>query len=200
MQVCELERRFKQQRYLSAVERDELAASLRMTPQQVKIWFQNRRYTLKRQTAADARSALPPIAGARDPEVGVATAYGCGGAGTESTAGQVAASCQHTAAAAPRRPTSHQCPPQQVPALGRVFPAYSGGHVGPLLADYDDLSAFSAVDKAACTDADNWAYLRAVAGDDGDGPWWLHGCYGAGQFAGFTEYMQEPHTLGVQSW
>jgi hypothetical protein len=47
--VCALEQRFKQQRYLSASERDKMAQSLHMTPQQVKIWFQNRRYTLKRQ-------------------------------------------------------------------------------------------------------------------------------------------------------
>lgn len=49
-QVYELERRFKQQRYLSAPERDQLANGLKMTPQQVKIWFQNRRYKLKKQT------------------------------------------------------------------------------------------------------------------------------------------------------
>ena len=50
MQVFELERRFKQQRYLSAPERDHLATSLRLSTQQVKIWFQNRRYKMKRQT------------------------------------------------------------------------------------------------------------------------------------------------------
>ena len=49
-QVYELERRFKQQRYLSAPERDQLANILKMSPQQVKIWFQNRRYKLKKQT------------------------------------------------------------------------------------------------------------------------------------------------------
>uniref|UniRef100_A0AAY3ZWH0 Homeobox domain-containing protein n=1 Tax=Denticeps clupeoides TaxID=299321 RepID=A0AAY3ZWH0_9TELE len=48
-QVLELERRFKQQRYLSAPERDHLAAALHLTPTQVKIWFQNRRYKCKRQ-------------------------------------------------------------------------------------------------------------------------------------------------------
>ncbi|XP_068177943.1 homeobox protein Nkx-2.5-like [Antennarius striatus] len=48
-QVFELERRFKQQRYLSAPEREHLAASLKLTSNQVKIWFQNRRYKCKRQ-------------------------------------------------------------------------------------------------------------------------------------------------------
>ncbi|KAK2162455.1 hypothetical protein LSH36_98g02057 [Paralvinella palmiformis] len=49
-QVYELERRFKQQRYLSAPERDQLAQLLKLSSQQVKIWFQNRRYKLKRQS------------------------------------------------------------------------------------------------------------------------------------------------------
>ncbi|ESO08458.1 hypothetical protein HELRODRAFT_74887, partial [Helobdella robusta] len=49
-QVYELERRFKQQRYLSAPERDQLATVLKLSSQQVKIWFQNRRYKMKRQT------------------------------------------------------------------------------------------------------------------------------------------------------
>ncbi|KAI5622068.1 NK2 transcription factor related 7 [Silurus asotus] len=48
-QVFELERRFKQQRYLSAPEREQLAAVLKLTSTQVKIWFQNRRYKCKRQ-------------------------------------------------------------------------------------------------------------------------------------------------------
>ncbi|XP_014676050.1 PREDICTED: homeobox protein Nkx-2.5-like [Priapulus caudatus] len=48
-QVFELERRFKQQRYLSAPEREQLAAALKLTSTQVKIWFQNRRYKCKRQ-------------------------------------------------------------------------------------------------------------------------------------------------------
>ncbi|KAL0973806.1 hypothetical protein UPYG_G00211390 [Umbra pygmaea] len=48
-QVYELERRFKQQKYLSAPERDHLAGVLKLTPTQVKIWFQNRRYKCKRQ-------------------------------------------------------------------------------------------------------------------------------------------------------
>ncbi|XP_054634752.1 homeobox protein Nkx-2.3-like [Dunckerocampus dactyliophorus] len=48
-QVFELERRFKQQRYLSAPEREHLASALKLTSNQVKIWFQNRRYKCKRQ-------------------------------------------------------------------------------------------------------------------------------------------------------
>ncbi|KAM9391494.1 NK2 transcription factor related 7 [Pholidichthys leucotaenia] len=49
-QVSELERRFRQQRYLSAPERQHLAQILKLTATQVKIWFQNRRYKCKRQT------------------------------------------------------------------------------------------------------------------------------------------------------
>lgn len=45
-----MERRFKQQRYLSAPDRDQLANSLDLSSQQVKIWFQNRRYKMKRHT------------------------------------------------------------------------------------------------------------------------------------------------------
>ncbi|XP_004630723.1 homeobox protein Nkx-2.6 [Octodon degus] len=48
-QVLALERRFKQQRYLSAPEREGLASALQLTSTQVKIWFQNRRYKCKRQ-------------------------------------------------------------------------------------------------------------------------------------------------------
>ncbi|XP_030745149.1 homeobox protein Nkx-2.3-like [Sitophilus oryzae] len=48
-QVYELEQKFKQQKYLSAPEREHLAQGLKLTPTQVKIWFQNRRYKNKRQ-------------------------------------------------------------------------------------------------------------------------------------------------------
>ncbi|XP_027785230.1 homeobox protein Nkx-2.8 [Marmota flaviventris] len=53
-QTLELERRFRQQRYLSAPEREQLARLLRLTPTQVKIWFQNHRYKLKRARAPGA--------------------------------------------------------------------------------------------------------------------------------------------------
>lgn len=67
-QVYELERRFKQQKYLSAPEREHLANMLKLTPNQVKIWFQNKRYKCKKQAIENkARAAgmeswygLPP--------------------------------------------------------------------------------------------------------------------------------------------
>ncbi|CAO2642451.1 Homeobox protein Nkx-2.5, partial [Lemmus lemmus] len=59
-QVYELERRFKQQRYLSAPERDQLASVLKLTSTQVKIWFQNRRYKCKRQRQDQTLELLGP--------------------------------------------------------------------------------------------------------------------------------------------
>ena len=51
VQTFELERRFRQQRYLSAPEREHLARALHLTPTQIKIWFQNHRYKYKKQTS-----------------------------------------------------------------------------------------------------------------------------------------------------
>ncbi|EFP07127.1 CRE-CEH-22 protein [Caenorhabditis remanei] len=47
-QTYELERRFRTQKYLSAPEREALAMQIRLTPTQVKIWFQNHRYKTKK--------------------------------------------------------------------------------------------------------------------------------------------------------
>ena len=47
-QVNELEKRFSKTRYLSAPEREILANELRLSPTQVKIWFQNHRYKTKK--------------------------------------------------------------------------------------------------------------------------------------------------------
>lgn len=55
-QVYELERRFKQQKYLSAPEREHLASMINLTPTQVKIWFQNHRYKFKRQSKDKVKS------------------------------------------------------------------------------------------------------------------------------------------------
>uniref|UniRef100_A0A914MDY0 Homeobox domain-containing protein n=1 Tax=Meloidogyne incognita TaxID=6306 RepID=A0A914MDY0_MELIC len=50
-QVLHLEEYFGQQKYISNAERDELACKLKLTPTQIKIWFQNRRYKCKRVEA-----------------------------------------------------------------------------------------------------------------------------------------------------
>ncbi|XP_055042951.2 NK2 homeobox 2b [Misgurnus anguillicaudatus] len=56
-QTFELEKRFRQQRYLSVPEREQLAKVLRLTPTQVKIWFQNHRYKVKRARSERALEA-----------------------------------------------------------------------------------------------------------------------------------------------
>lgn len=47
-QTVALEEWFGRHSYVSAADRDRLAASLALRPSQVKIWFQNRRYKLKK--------------------------------------------------------------------------------------------------------------------------------------------------------
>ncbi|CAJ0920985.1 unnamed protein product, partial [Mesorhabditis belari] len=59
-QVYELERRFKQAKYLTAPEREQLAHGIHLTPTQVKIWFQNHRYKCKRQEKEKAMTEGRP--------------------------------------------------------------------------------------------------------------------------------------------
>ena len=47
-QVLELECRFRLKKYLTGAEREVIAQKLNLSPTQVKIWFQNRRYKSKR--------------------------------------------------------------------------------------------------------------------------------------------------------
>ncbi|ESN93851.1 hypothetical protein HELRODRAFT_127610, partial [Helobdella robusta] len=56
-QIYELERRFKQQKYLSAPEREHLSNLIGLTPTQVKIWFQNHRYKTKKALKDPATTA-----------------------------------------------------------------------------------------------------------------------------------------------
>uniref|UniRef100_A0A8B9G6U4 Homeobox domain-containing protein n=1 Tax=Amazona collaria TaxID=241587 RepID=A0A8B9G6U4_9PSIT len=53
-QLQELERSFREQRYIGASEKRRLAAVLNLSQSQIKTWFQNRRMKFKRQ-ARDAR-------------------------------------------------------------------------------------------------------------------------------------------------
>lgn len=66
-QTFELERRFRQQRYLSAPEREHLARVLHLTPTQIKIWFQNHRYKFKKQNSDNGmyEETLPFISPSR---------------------------------------------------------------------------------------------------------------------------------------
>jgi len=57
VQTVELERKFRQQRYLSAPEREQLAAAINLSPTQVKIWFQNHRYKTKTGTQKYRKSS-----------------------------------------------------------------------------------------------------------------------------------------------
>ncbi|OXB67386.1 hypothetical protein ASZ78_010944 [Callipepla squamata] len=54
VQLQELERSFREQRYIGASEKRRLAAELDLSQSQIKTWFQNRRMKFKRETQ-DAR-------------------------------------------------------------------------------------------------------------------------------------------------
>ncbi len=49
-QVAELERLFAEQKYVSAQERSAISMRIGLSPTQIKIWFQNRRYKSKKIT------------------------------------------------------------------------------------------------------------------------------------------------------
>ena len=52
-QVLKLQKVFQNKKYLGNRERTELAQKLNMTEQQIKIWFQNRRYKEKKQLKSE---------------------------------------------------------------------------------------------------------------------------------------------------
>ena len=54
-QLLELENEFQQKKYLSLVERSQIAEALHLTEIQVKIWWQNRRAKWKRIKAGQLR-------------------------------------------------------------------------------------------------------------------------------------------------
>jgi hypothetical protein len=50
-QINELEKLFKKQKYVTSNEREIISKRLRLNPNQVKIWFQNRRYKIKKKSS-----------------------------------------------------------------------------------------------------------------------------------------------------
>ncbi len=51
-QINELEKLFKKQKYVTSNERDLMAKRLKLHGNQIKIWFQNRRYKVKKKNEA----------------------------------------------------------------------------------------------------------------------------------------------------
>lgn len=66
-QIYELERRFKQQKYLSAPEREHLANLIGLSPTQVKIWFQNHRYKTKKSSNEKQQKCDSPSTPSKSP-------------------------------------------------------------------------------------------------------------------------------------
>ncbi|XP_048826963.1 homeobox protein HMX1 [Brienomyrus brachyistius] len=89
-QVFQLESTFDMKRYLSSSERAGLAASLRLSETQVKIWFQNRRNKWKRQLTTDMEAAN--ISHSAQRTFGVPVVYHEGTVPTGFTAAPVSAS------------------------------------------------------------------------------------------------------------
>ncbi|KAL9989620.1 hypothetical protein ACROYT_G004187 [Oculina patagonica] len=57
-QLKSLEQKFREKKYLTITERNNLAKSLRLTDTQVKTWFQNRRTKWKKQMAPEFETSL----------------------------------------------------------------------------------------------------------------------------------------------
>ncbi|NXK69634.1 NOT2 protein, partial [Sylvietta virens] len=57
-QLARLEREFARQQYLVGQERCLLASSLRLTEEQVKVWFQNRRIKWRKQSLEQQQAKL----------------------------------------------------------------------------------------------------------------------------------------------
>lgn len=129
-QIYELERRFKQQKYLSAPEREHLASMIGLTPTQVKIWFQNHRYkTKKSQKDKDKmdqhQKQSPPSPKRVAVPVLVKDGKPCGTGSTESD------SQGHQSQRSSVPTGSHQHPSTDHSALNRMNRTNSTGNTAP---------------------------------------------------------------------
>ncbi|NXP52749.1 NOT2 protein, partial [Heliornis fulica] len=57
-QLTQLEKEFARQQYMVGMERCQLASSLHLTEEQVKVWFQNRRIKWRKQSLKQQQAKL----------------------------------------------------------------------------------------------------------------------------------------------
>ncbi|XP_071963005.1 homeobox protein Nkx-2.2a-like [Antedon mediterranea] len=157
-QTYELERRFRQQRYLSAPEREHLASIIRLTPTQVKIWFQNHRYKLKRSRQekgldmnplpSPRRVAVPVLVRDGKP----CTSAGLGGIGSC----QLKAQDMHSAVSAPPPPLSHI---QHYPAYSTPYTSFASNFNTTSFSNPNSFNgSFNSACSFASANAQHWPW------------------------------------------